>query len=61
MQTVWSQTIVGMRESDVMANIKQSFSERGTNALFHIVATGKNGAFPHHQTSDSLLNKAMRW
>ena len=41
MQTVWSQTTIGMRESDMMANIKQSFSERGTNALFHIVGAGK--------------------
>ena len=57
MQTVWSQTIVGMRESDVMANIKRSFSEWDTNALFHIVGAGKNGAFPHHQTSDSLLKQ----
>ena len=37
-----------------MANIKQAFSGRSTNALFHIVGAGKNGAFPHHQTSDSV-------
>ena len=39
-----------------MANIKQSFSERGTNALFHIVGASKNCAFPHRQTSDTVLD-----
>ena len=57
MQTVWLQTTVRMRESDVITNIKQSFSERGTNALFHIVGAGKNGAFPHHKTSDTVLKQ----
>ena len=57
MQTVWLQTTVGMREGDVIANIKQSFSELGTNVLFHIVGAGKNGAFPHHKTSDAVLKQ----
>ena len=46
-----------MREKDVTANIKQSFSERGTNALFNIVCANKNGASPHHQTSESVLKQ----
>ena len=40
-QTVWLITTVGMSESDVMANIKHLFSERGTNTLFQIVGAGK--------------------
>lgn len=35
--------------------IQEEFSRLGAKPLFSIVAAGPNGAFPHHQTGDTVL------
>ncbi len=55
METVWAKTSAGLRERDVMDIVRQSFTEHGAEPMFHIIGAGKNGAFPHHHTSDTVL------
>ncbi len=57
MQAAWAAMKPGMTERDVAAIIKQSFADQGAKALFTIVGTGRNGAFPHHHTGDSVLTE----
>lgn len=56
MQAAWANMRPGMTEADVAAVIRESFSGQGAAPLFSIVATGGNGAFPHHQTGATTLN-----
>lgn len=55
LQSAWAMMRPGLRESDVAAVIKDSFTAQGAKPLFSIVGAGRNGAFPHHQTGDTRL------
>jgi len=45
----------GMREIDLRNVIKDHFQSEGASLLFAIVASGPNGAFPHHQTGQRVI------
>ncbi|WP_246660327.1 Xaa-Pro peptidase family protein [Nitratireductor sp. XY-223] len=45
----------GMREIELADVISDSFAANGATPLFRIVGAGGNGAFPHHQTGDTVL------
>ena len=55
MQAAWAAMRVGMREDDVAAVVREAFKEQGAAPLFYIVGAGGNGAFPHHQTGETIL------
>jgi Xaa-Pro aminopeptidase len=57
MQAAWQVLTVGMRENDVAGIIRKSFADQGAQAKFHIIGASKNGAFPHHQTGDTILTE----
>ncbi|MFV2035919.1 MAG: M24 family metallopeptidase, partial [Halocynthiibacter sp.] len=56
MQAGWAAMGAGMTELQVAGVIRDEFSELGAKPLFSIVGAGGNGAFPHHQTGDTVLN-----
>jgi Xaa-Pro aminopeptidase len=45
----------GMTENDLAAVALQVFKDHGALPLFTIVGAGKNGAYPHHHTGDTVL------
>lgn len=45
----------GVTENSVASIIREHFSGEGATPLFSIVATGGNGAFPHHMPGESVL------
>ncbi len=45
----------GMSELEVYDIIKGHFSSEGASILFGIIGAGGNGAFPHHQTGDQII------
>lgn len=47
----------GVTEHAVAAAIRQSFAEEGAAPNFSIVGAGRNGAFPHHATGDTVLRE----
>lgn len=55
MQAAWAQMRTGMREREVADIVRAAFKERGATALFHIIGAAGNGAFPHHQTGETVL------
>jgi len=55
MQAAWSKMRIGMTENEVAAVVRDAFKAQQTAPLFHIIGTGKNGAFPHHHTGDTAL------
>jgi len=55
MQAAWAAMRPGMTELEVAAIIRKHFTISGANPLFSIVGTGSNGAFPHHQTGETVL------
>lgn len=55
LQAAWSAMKPGMSELEVGDTIKNSFLEQGAKPLFGIVGAGENGAFPHHQTGETIL------
>lgn len=55
MRAAWDAMRPGMTEQEVGAIIRQSFKDQGATPLFCIVGAGKNGAFPHHQTGETVL------
>lgn len=57
MQTAWAAMKPGMSERDVAAIVRESFKDQGATPLFSIVGAGGNGAFPHHQTGDTVLKE----
>lgn len=56
MQAGWASIKPGISELDIAAVIRESFSAQGAQALFTIVGTGGNGAFPHHDTGNTTLS-----
>lgn len=55
MQAGWAAMAAGMTELQVAEVIRGKFSDLGAKPLFSIVGAGSNGAFPHHQTGDTVL------
>lgn len=55
MQAAWDAMRPGMTETQVADIIRESFASDGAKPLFTIVGAGPNGAFPHHQTGDTVL------
>jgi len=55
MRAAWAAMRVGMRERDVATVVREAFKGAGATPLFSIIGAGGNGAFPHHQTGDALL------
>jgi D-alanyl-D-alanine dipeptidase len=51
--------VAGKRECDVEAELRQALLARSpeSSVAFSIVASGPNGALPHHETSRRLLQK----
>ena len=45
----------GITEREVADVIRAQFTQEGAKPLFWIVASGANGAFPHHHTSDRVI------
>ncbi|MCY4005683.1 MAG: Xaa-Pro peptidase family protein [Rhodobacteraceae bacterium] len=57
MQETWSAMRPGLSEQEVAERVRSSFAQHGAQPLFHIIGTGPNGAFPHHQTGGDLLKE----
>lgn len=55
MRKAWAQMRVGMTERAVANIVRDAFKSHGAVPLFTIVGAGGNGAFPHHQTGESVL------
>ncbi|MFT4959077.1 MAG: Xaa-Pro aminopeptidase [Paracoccaceae bacterium] len=55
MQAGWAAMGAGMTELQVAQVIRDKFSDLGATPLFSIVGAGGNGAFPHHQTGNAIL------
>lgn len=55
MQAAWAAMKPGMTEIEVAEVVKASFASEGARPLFWIVGAGGNGAFPHHQTGETVL------
>lgn len=47
----------GMTERAVATVIRDSFAAAGSPPIFCVVASGPNGAFPHHSTGDRVLER----
>jgi Xaa-Pro aminopeptidase len=55
MQKAFSVLKSGMTELELADAIKEHFSSEGASPQFWIVGAGGNGAFPHHATSDRVI------
>ncbi|MCV6594466.1 MAG: Xaa-Pro peptidase family protein [Silicimonas sp.] len=55
MEAAWAAMKPGMSETQVADIIRQSFDDQGAKQLFTIVGAGRNGAFPHHHTGETVL------
>ncbi|MEC8197030.1 MAG: M24 family metallopeptidase, partial [Pseudomonadota bacterium] len=55
LKAAWAMMKPGLREEEVGTAIKDSFLSQGAKPLFGIVGAGANGAFPHHQTGETVL------
>lgn len=47
----------GMTETDVARIVQDSFRASGATPMFAIIGAGPNGAFPHHQTGETVLRQ----
>jgi Xaa-Pro aminopeptidase len=57
MQKAFSVARPGMTELELADAIKGHFSSEGASPQFWIVGAGGNGAFPHHATSDRVIQE----
>ena len=57
MQRAWDIIKPGLTEENIGLEIQNSFSDQGASPQFSIIASGKNSAFPHHQTGSTILKK----
>jgi len=55
MKAAWAAMRVGMCENEVAEVVRETFKDQGAAPLFCIVGAGGNGAFPHHQTGETIL------
>lgn len=57
MQAAWAQMAPGMTENQVAEIVRDAFKGQGVKPMFTIIGAGANGAFPHHQTGDTVLKR----
>ncbi len=57
MQAAWSAMREGMSEQDVADIVRHSFAGQGARPQFAIIGAGRNGAFPHHHTGETVLKR----
>lgn len=57
MEAAWAAMKPGMTEAEVAGAVKASFAASGARALFTIIGAGRNGAFPHHATGETVLRE----
>lgn len=57
MQAAWAAMREGMSELEVADVVRGSFAEQGARPQFAIIGAGRNGAFPHHQTGETVLKR----
>ena len=57
MQKAFAAIRPGMTEAELAEVVGASFSSEGAAALFRIIGSGPNGAFPHHQTGERKLQE----
>jgi Xaa-Pro aminopeptidase len=57
MQAAFATAKPGMTELELADAIKAHFSSEGASPQFWIVGAGGNGAFPHHATSDRVIQE----
>ena len=57
MQAAFAAAKPGMTELELADAIKAHFSSEGASPQFWIVGAGGNGAFPHHATSDRVIQE----
>ena len=55
MQKAWGAMKVGMTEWEVAEIVRACFTDQGAKPMFNIIGAGGNGAFPHHQTGETVL------
>jgi len=55
MQAAFAALKPGMSEKELAAIVRDHFAAEGAAALFAIIGSGPNGAFPHHQTGERRL------
>jgi Xaa-Pro aminopeptidase len=55
MQSAWDTMHSGMTEAEVADIVERSFAAEGARAIFRIIGTGGNGAYPHHHTGATRL------
>ena len=55
LRVAWADMVVGMTELSAAELVRKSFQSQGAKPIFNIVGQGANGAFPHHQTGDAIL------
>ena len=55
MQAAWAAMRPGMTETQVADVARETFVSLGAKPIFTIIGTGGNGALPHHQTGDTVL------
>ncbi len=59
MQAAWAAMRPGMTELEIAAVARETFVSLGASPIFTIVGAGGNGALPHHQTGDTVLEKGQ--
>ena len=59
MQAAWAAMSPGMTETEVAAIARETFTNHGAKPLFTIIGAGGNGALPHHQTGEAVLQKGQ--
>ncbi|WP_171101828.1 M24 family metallopeptidase [Ruegeria sp. HKCCD7255] len=57
MMAAWAAMKPGMTERAVAEVIRANFAKQGAKPLFTIIGAGRNGAFPHHHTGDTVLQR----
>lgn len=57
MEAAWAAMALGMAEMEVAEVVRESFRAQGARPLFTIIGAGPNGAFPHHQTGQTVLRE----
>jgi Xaa-Pro dipeptidase len=59
MRAGWSALREGKSEIELAAAIRTEFLRLGAQPLFTIIGAGANGAFPHHQTGETVIRRGQ--
>ncbi|NNE54207.1 MAG: M24 family metallopeptidase [Sulfitobacter sp.] len=57
MQAAWAEMAPGMTETQVADIVRNAFKRQGVKPMFTIIGAGGNGAYPHHQTGETVLKR----